>query len=177
LTAGLTGPYVASAALLGLAGVAKLVRPTDTAGALRAAGLTGKKWPTAAQHAAVRVGAAIEVGVAAAALAAPGPMPAALVAASYGAFTVFVIMALQRDWPLSSCGCFGRPDTPPAYLHALLDGAAAAIALAWAVDGPRRVAAVFAHQPWQGVPLGLAAAVICALAYLSFTYPLGRVTR
>lgn len=171
MSAALAGPYVASAALLGLAGVAKLNRPTDTAGAMRAAGML-RSLSIRSQERLVRAGAVGEVFVAIAALAAPGPVPCALVATSYAAFTVFVVLALRKGWPLASCGCFGRRDTPPALSHALLDGAAAAVAIAWALTGPGSVPAAFAHQPAGGAPLALASAVTCLLAYLVFTYPI-----
>jgi hypothetical protein len=172
VTGALAGPYVAGAGLLGLAGVAKLINPVDTAGALRAAGLTRKKLATRPQHASVRLGAVVEVAVAVAALTAPGPLPALAVAASYAGFAVFVAVALRRGWPLASCGCFGRPDTPPTVNHALLNAAAAGVAVGWAVTGPDRVSTAFATGPWSGAPLALAATAICALAYLLFTYPL-----
>ena len=165
MTAALAGPYLASVGLLGLAGVAKLARPGDTAGALRAARL-----PSAAL--AVRAGALVEVGIAVAALIAPGPIPPALVAASYTAFALFVAVALAKRWPLASCGCFGRADTLPTVSHVVLNAAAALAALGWEVTGPRSVAAAFRHQPWAGVPLVFTIVVTCALAYLVFTNPL-----
>jgi hypothetical protein len=57
--------------------------------------------------------------------------PSALaVATSYLAFAGFVLAALRRDVPLSSCGCFGVQDTPPSPGHVILNVAAAAVALA-----------------------------------------------
>ena len=175
MSVALAGPYMASAGLLGLAGMAKLAKPADTAGALRVAfGAT----PLVSSVSTVRAIAAGEVAVAAAAFAAPGPAPAAGVAAWYVAFLLFVAVALRRGWPIASCGCFGRPDTPPTPTHLVLDAAAAVAAAGWALSGPDRVSAVFAHQPWAGFPLALATAVTCGLAWLVFTHPLpGRRAR
>ncbi|HET9444184.1 MAG TPA: MauE/DoxX family redox-associated membrane protein [Acidimicrobiales bacterium] len=78
--------------------------------------------------AVVRAGAAAEVAVAAAALAGLRA-GAVLVAASYAAFVLFVLRALTRGSPLSTCGCFGRADTPPTRLHLAVNGVAAAVAL------------------------------------------------
>ncbi|MGH9075977.1 MAG: MauE/DoxX family redox-associated membrane protein [Acidimicrobiales bacterium] len=161
----LAGPYLASVALLGLAGMAKLARPDGTAGALRAARL-----PSAT--AVVRAGSLAEVAVAASAVAAPGPIPATAVAAAYASFLLFVCVAISKSWPISSCGCFGRPDTKPTLVHAVLDGAAASCAAGWALTGPSRLPDAFAHQPWAGVPLAAGAALVAALAYAAFTYPL-----
>jgi hypothetical protein len=92
-----------------------------------------------ASPALVRVGAAVEVAIAAAAVV-DGARPfAALVALSYLGFAAFVLAALRRGVPLSSCGCFGVQDTPPTGLHLALNLAAAAVAGAvaagWAAGG------------------------------------------
>jgi hypothetical protein len=128
----LAGPFIVTAALLGAGGASKLARPATTAGALRQMGL---RVPAAA----VRVGAALELAVATAAIV-DGARPfAALVAASYLAFAAFVAVALRRGVPLSSCGCFGVADTPPTAVHLAINLAAAGIAgvvaLGWAAGG------------------------------------------
>ena len=87
------GPYAASAGLLLLGGALKLVNPADTANALSAAG-----WPSG--RVLVRLGAAVEVAIAAAALAVGGRVPAALVAVSYAGFAGFVLAALRRGSPI-----------------------------------------------------------------------------
>lgn len=122
----LAGPYLVTVGLLGAAGALKVVRPSTTARALREMGVP-------ASPALVRLGAAVELAVAGGALAAGGPAFAGLVAASYLAFGLFVLAALRRGTPLSSCGCFGATDTPPTTLHLALNVAAAAVAGAVAV--------------------------------------------
>jgi hypothetical protein len=161
----ITAPFLAATFLLGAAGVAKLARPDDTARALHAVGLPFGRT-------AVRLGAAAELLVAVAAVALPGPWTGGLVAVSYGAFGVFVLLALRRGWPLASCGCFGRPDTRPTTAHAVLNLTAAAVAVWWAavVQGP--LGAAIRHEPWGGGPLLLVTAVIAGLAYLAWTNPL-----
>ena len=165
-----TAPFLASAAVLAAAGLAKLARPDDTARALVAAGLPGRRR-------LVRIGAAAELAVGVAAVAAPGPLTGGLVALSYTAFAVFVVTAVRRGWPLSSCGCFGRADARPSYLHAALDAAAAISAVGWAVLAPARPAAILSHQPWAGWPLVAVSAVIAGLAYAVWTNPVARVPR
>jgi hypothetical protein len=171
----IAAPYLAAALVLGAAGVAKLIRPADTATALRAAG-----FPVGAVL--VRIGAIAEVAVAVAALADPGPLTGALVAAAYAAFAVFIVLALRRGWALSSCGCFGRPDTPPTVAHAVLNGTAAASGLWWAVSwqgkqGLSQLGRLFSHQPWHGGPLALVALVLAGLGYLVWTDPLPAARR
>lgn len=170
-----TAPYLAATVLLGAAGIFKAVRPADTANALHVAGLP-------AGRLIIRIGAAAEVAVAAAALAAPGPWTGALVAAAYVAFAVYVTVAVRRGWPLASCGCFGRPDTPPTFAHAMLNAGAAASALWWAAawpggDGLSRLGRLFFHQPWHGGPLAFVTLVVAVMAYLIWTDPLPAARR
>jgi hypothetical protein len=154
----LVGLALIAAGVLVAAGVAKAWRPDDTARALARRGPEGR----AAQGSswrqwrrAVRAGALVEALVGLAALAAPGPVTVGLVALSYVAFSVVVLSALRRGGSLSSCGCFGRPDTPPTGVHLglnlVLAGTSAAYALS--VVGSRTLLAVLDRQPWSGVPL------------------------
>ena len=63
--------------------------------------------------------------------------------------------------PLATCGCFGRPDTPPTALHLVIDLVLAAAAAAVAAGAPSRGTLVtqLAHQPWAGFPLLFVSAV------------------
>jgi hypothetical protein len=124
----LAGPFLVAVALLLAGGALKVVRPAFTARALRDMGL-----PVSATI--VRVGALVELGIAAGALVGGGRLFAALVAASYAGFAAFVLAALRRGVPLSSCGCFGADDTPPTLVHLVLNLAAAAWAGAVALSG------------------------------------------
>jgi hypothetical protein len=116
----------AGAVLLLVAGALKVADPSRTAGALAALG-----WPSS--PVLVRVGAAAEVVIGASALVVEGPVPAALVAASYLGFAVFVTAALMSGTPIGTCGCLGRVDTRPHPLHVAVDLVLAAGALAAAV--------------------------------------------
>jgi len=131
-----TVPYGIAVVLLLAAGIAKVLEPRDTAGALARSGL-------AVPGVVVRVGAAFEVGLALAALAAGTRTAAAVVALSYVAFTIFVVQALVRRVPVGSCGCFGRVETPPSIVHVLVNLGGAAAGIGAAVTGP---------SPWLGVP-------------------------
>ncbi len=159
------GLFVAGSLLLAGAGISKVRRPSDSATALRAAGV-----PATAGR--VRVMALLEVAVALAALVAPGPIPALLVAASYAGFAVFVAIALRRHLPLASCGCFGRPDTPPSWSHVVVDVVAAGAALGWAFSASASLPATLLRQSWRAVPLGLGGLVVCGLAAAMLTSPL-----
>ena len=110
------------AGLLVVAGAAKLVDPSRTAGALRVLG-----WPSSPRL--VRVGAAGELLLGTSALVFGGPVLAVLVALSYLAFTAFVVVALRSDKPIGTCGCFGRADTEPSLTHVVVNLVLAAGAL------------------------------------------------
>jgi hypothetical protein len=122
-------PYAAAAVLLAVAGVPKVRDPGDLVRAVRSVGMPFG-------HTTVRVFAVGEVVVAVAALAAPTRVTAGLLAVMYAGFTAFVVIALRRGGVLSSCGCFGKADTPPTRAHALVTGAASVVALLVALDPP-----------------------------------------
>ena len=124
----LAGPFLVTIVVLAGAGALKVVRPAFTARAIREMGLP-------VTPAIVRAGALVELAIAAGALVGGGRPLAALVAASYAGFAVFVLAALRRGTPLSSCGCFGADDTPPTGVHLGLNVAAAAVAGAVALTG------------------------------------------
>jgi hypothetical protein len=156
------GPFAAAAALLVVAGGAKLLRPGTTTKALRQARLP-------ARDGMVRAGAAVEVVVGIAALAG-STVGAAAVAASYLVFAGFVALGLRTGSPISTCGCFGEPDAAPTPTHLVLNLAAAAVALGAAVGGrPPALADVLAHQPLAGLPFLLLTGVTGYLAYLAMS--------
>jgi hypothetical protein len=106
-------PVLAGAALLALAGIGKVRRPAATVGALKSVGFSvGRR--------TVRALGVAEVVLGITAIAPGGPLPAALLGLAYLTFTGFVILALRSGGALSSCGCLGRPDTPPTRLHAVV---------------------------------------------------------
>jgi hypothetical protein len=155
----LIGLFLIAAGLLVVAGMAKAARPDDTARAM-AALLPGSP-PLRPLRWLVRTGALAEAALGAVAIVFPRPLTAALVALSYLAFAGVVALARWRGGPLATCGCFGRPDTPPTALHLILDlalaGAAAAVAVGATSAGT--LAAQLAHQPWAGAPLLFVSAV------------------
>jgi len=98
-----------SLGLLAASGVAKLIDPAPTTGAMKAAGLP------ASRPISYALGT-IETATALRAFVAGGP---ALVIASglYLGFALFTFSAVRKRIPVQSCGCFGREDTPPNYIH------------------------------------------------------------
>ncbi len=128
----LFAPFMASSLVLMGGGAAKLVHPADTANAIARLGV-----PRAGVF--VRLLAAVEVAVGIWALLDPSPLSATLVGASYAGFAVVVGLALRRHLPLSTCGCFGEPDTPPTLAHLGITVVAAVIAALEALVGALRM--------------------------------------
>ncbi len=96
-------------------------------------------------------------------------MFAALVAASYLAFAGFVLVALRTRAPISSCGCFGKVDTPPSVVHVVIDLAAAAVAIGAAIVGDVALPDVLGDQPLLGLPFLLLVVIGSSLVFLAFT--------
>lgn len=169
----LIGIFLVACGLLVLAGAAKAIRPDDTARALVLLFAGCAPWARSVRRArlAVRLGALIEAALGVAALAAPRPATAAMVAASYALFAGVVLYARRSGGVLATCGCFGRPDTPPTNLHVVLNLAFVVAALAVAVHPPHAslLLEFLGHQPWLGFPLIFVSAVGVWLAYLALS--------
>ena len=169
----LIGLFLVASGLLVLAGLAKALRPDDTARALLelVPERIGFHISLRSARAVVRVGATAETAIGVWALVLPRPASAALVASSYALFTVVVFYARLRGGPLSTCGCFGRPDTPATWSHvavnALLTFAAATVALR--TTNGATIRTLLLHQPWAGFPLFFVSGVGLYLTYLALS--------
>lgn len=151
-----------AAALIALGGASKTVSPKDTANALRGVGLPGSS-------ALVRLGGALEAAIGVFAIVSGGRVAAALVAASYLGFSVFVAVALARGVPIATCGCFGKADTPPSLVHLGFDLLAAAVALALVGDPTGGIADVVGDQPLLGIPYLLLVATGVYVSFIALT--------
>ena len=159
----LAGPYAAVCVLLVVGGAFKAMDPAPTVGALRALKLPSRKG-------LVQFLGALEVGVGATALAFDSRVAAALVVASYAAFTGFVVVALRRGEMIGSCGCFGRADTPPTVTHLAINAGATAVAAATAaLRSPTSFVSEWTDQPLFGIPFTLLCLTCAGLGYLALT--------
>ena len=144
--------FAVAASVLLLGGALKAVRTSDTVGAFRALGIS-------VAPVVVQVAGVAEAVLGAAALAIGGSATAGLMAISYLAFAVFVLVALVREVPISSCGCLGRIDTPPTVTHVIVNLAAALVAAVAAVVPDAAPVEVIDDQPLLGVPFVVAVVV------------------
>ena len=126
-----TAPLLVASALLAVAGAPKVVHPTNTLGALRSVGLR-------VPPVAVRAFGAAETALGIATLLTGAHIVAALVALSYAAFSVFLVVALRAGGAVSSCGCIGRADTPPTRSHLVVTTALMVTSATAAIAGAAR---------------------------------------
>jgi hypothetical protein len=157
----LTGPALAAATMLVLAGAQKLLDPSLTVGALHALRLPSWPW-------LVRLGSAAELAIGVAAVAVGGRIVWWLIALSYVAFAAFVIAALRQGTMIGSCGCFGREETPPHPSHVVLNAGLAVLAGAAALSRPGAVAAELVQHPGAAVAVVPMTAFVVYLLYAAF---------
>lgn len=161
MVSGLTAPVLAAAVLLALAAPGKLRRPLPTVNAMRAAGLPSSR-------PAVRALGAAELMLAAVVLVAPSRPALAALSCAYLGFAAFVAVLLRRGAPLSSCGCFGKDDTPATRTHVVVVGLLALVVVAAAfTGGVTSVQHVVAATPWAGVPVLATVAAVTGLLWAS----------
>lgn len=169
----LIGIFFIACGLLALAGLAKAIRPDDTARALvlLLPGRSSQVPSLNVTRQVVRIGAITEAALGTCALLFPRTLTATLVSVSYALFVGVVVFARRHGGSLSTCGCFGRPDTPATTLHVLLNVVfvAAAVAMALRPSHFTALVSLLEHQPWVGVPLLLASGVGVWLAYLAMS--------
>jgi hypothetical protein len=162
----LIGLYLVACGLLVVAGVAKAVRPGDTARAL--AGLVPVSAPR--MRIVVRLGSMGEVALGSVALIVPSTASAGLVALSYAAFAITVAYARSKGGAIASCGCFGRPDTPATILHVMVNVGLAVSAAAMAIAAPTgTIFSILAAQPAHGLPLIVVSGLCGWLSYLAIS--------
>ena len=151
--------HAAAAVLLLIAGAAKLVRPQPTVELVTDLGLP-------APRAAIMALGLFEVSVAVVALAFDDVGPAVAVGGLYVVFGVVVVRSLSLG--ATSCGCFGRAETPPSWLH-VVGNFGFAIASFVAASADRSPVDVMGDQPASGAPFVLLVGVIAGLAMVGFT--------
>jgi hypothetical protein len=151
-------PVLAAALLLACAAPAKLRTPDVAARALEAAGAPGGR---TARRTLVRLLGAGELAVAGAVLLVPSPVTLGVLALAYAGFAGFVVVLLRRGVALSSCGCFGRPDTPATPAHVVV------VALLAVVAGTAAVTGSYAAVPALFAAGALTGATVVVLALLA----------
>ena len=163
----LFGIVIAGTWLLLAASIAKLIKPNYTTIALRSAGIPVTNW-------LIRVGALSELAICAGVLIPfnhkAGVAFLMLMAISYLGLGAFVAIAIVRDIPLSSCGCFGEVDSPPTVLHVIINCLYALAIGIYALDTHgKSVFRISAGTGWSGAAVIATSLVIAYLSYLALT--------
>ena len=152
--------HASAAVLLVVAGAAKLSRPSPGI-----ADLLGFRAPIPL----VQLVGGLEVAIGVAALVVGGPFAWA-VGLIYASFAVIVLRAVLAD--ARSCGCFGRLDAPPSWVHVGGNLALAAVSLVAAAAGRAPVPAILqeiSDRPVVGVALAAEIVVVAGLGLVCFT--------
>lgn len=147
----------AAGIILCASGASTLRRADPVRRALHAAGLPDGPW-------GVRALAGVEIVAGASVLIWPGPGAFFAVAALYLGFAAFLASMLLRGVD-ASCGCAGRRDLPPSWLHAALTVivALAAIGFAAVRPDPPGLVGFVARSPALGLALAAGSALIAWL--------------
>ena len=157
-----TGPFLAAALALIPSGFAKLRAPEPAARALGAVGLPVPQW-------SVRAFAALECTAGSAAVVFGGRVTAALVAALYGAFAVFLTALLRAPERVESCGCAGDRRIAPSGLHLTLVVGAAVAAGGAAVEHLGGAPEILRAAPLAATGTLVGAAVLVFTSFLVAT--------
>jgi hypothetical protein len=139
----LSAPYAVAAALLCVAGFAKLRSPSAAVRALGTIGLV-------VGATSVRAFAVGEVGLGAWCALAPTPVASALMACLYVGFAALTLLLARRA---AACGCFGGDRVPASVTQSILSVVLALVSLAavrwvphgvgWMLERPANLATVW----------------------------------
>lgn len=149
------------AALLAIAGMAKLRHPTPAANAMARSGF-------GAGRSGARLTGLLECGVGAWVLLDPGALALGVLALAYATLASGIWAMRKAD--VADCGCFGESASlEPSRLHLTVNLLAAATCAVAALSPPPGLRAVVERAPLEAVALtaGLAAAIL--LSYVAFT--------
>ena len=162
----MVGVLWAAAAVLGLAGLAKLRHPEAAAAAVTAARLPWR--PMLGTTIAMRSVGAAELAVALAVLGLGGRWPALLLAAGYASLTV-VAVRITRQAPTQPCGCLGNATQPISRGHLAVDIAGLTVGLTATVVPQPSLPALLTAAPGATAAVVIAAALLTWLALLAMT--------
>jgi uncharacterized membrane protein YphA (DoxX/SURF4 family) len=155
----LTAPILLAAAVLCIAGVAKLRSPDTATRAFEALGLP-------ARPALVRALAIVELAIGIwCAIDRSGPAALAL-ACLYAAFAAAAGLLSRRH---SSCGCFGAEELPASLWQAVLSAAFGAVALAGAVAGAHGLQWVLDRPAFEAATILIGTAGAAYATVLAYT--------
>ncbi len=149
-------------ALLALAGAFKMKDPAPTVGAMRALRLP-------ASLMSVRLMGFAEVAIGLVAALTGSSIAMGFVGIAYVAFALIVLAAMNAKTQIQSCGCFGKTDTPPSWIHFGTNCVFAVVALVSAVIGSESLPELLSKQAMYAVPFLITFAVALYIVVLGLT--------
>jgi hypothetical protein len=158
-----TALHAAAAVLLLLAGAAKVARPSITVDLFFSLGMPRLRF-LSGEAQAVAIGV-VEIGLGMAALAIGGPVTAGIVGVFYVGFAVAVVRALMVG--ATSCGCFGRAESPPTRIH--VAGTIGLAVVSFIAIGGATPLEVMDNQPFEGLGFVVLVGVLAGLFLVLFT--------
>jgi hypothetical protein len=155
----LTPPLLVAAAVLAIAGLAKLRAPNGAVRALRSLGMP-------ASPLLVLAFALGEVVFAAWALIHPSRVVVAALAAAYASFALITGALARRN---ASCGCFGAASPPASAAQASISAVFGAVALAATVPSVHGIGWLLDRSTWSAIVLIAATAGSAYGAVVAYT--------
>lgn len=143
-------------------GITKLTQPLGAIPALRATGLP-------AHRRLVRALGVLEIGLGGICLFIPSTVSVASLGALYLAFSAFIARLVTKGVPGVSCGCAGKRDIRPSYLHAGLN-LVAGVALLVAAWAPISILSVVGSIGAGTIAVSAGSAAIAWASYLAVAY-------
>jgi hypothetical protein len=162
----LAGPllpaFAVAAALLVIAGAAKIVAPAQAVDSLRAAGASIPAF-------GVRALGTVEAAVGTAAALAPSTATAIALAIAYAGFCLFLLRLIRNGNSNLDCGCFGGSGAQATPAHVALNATALAVCVAAAIHPPASLTSLIEGGTFTGLTAVVGIAACVYAAYLAFT--------
>jgi hypothetical protein len=162
LAGALLPAFTVVAALLVIAGAAKIAAPERAADSLKAAGAS---IPTGG----VRAIGTMEAALGTAAILEPSTATAAGLALAYAGFCLFLVRLIRHGNRNLDCGCFGGSGAEATPEHVALNAGALAVCVAAAIAPPSSITSVFDSGALTGVTAVIGISGCIYAAYLAFT--------
>jgi hypothetical protein len=153
---------IAAALLLAGAGLAKLRAPAPAIAMLR------RVWPRLSGALVVRTVGTGELGVALLVIVSGDRVANVALTSWYAAFTVVTVHLVRRA-PATSCGCFGRADSPVGIAHVVQNIVCAAVAAVAVARPPGRFGGLLDAGALHAAVGTAQAGLLAYLGFLSIT--------
>lgn len=150
----------AAALLLALAGLVKVRDPMPTAHVLATSGLPHRVW-------LVRFLGLFELLIGIGSLGVARWEVRISLGVLYSLFGGFLGYVLIKRVPLTTCGCAGREQTPPSWLHVVLNVGAAMVAALAAQSGTAGIRTLILHLRFAAGPFLLGTLMLAYLLYMA----------